>query len=155
MADIEQVIQVWGDYVGTIQDWQALTEDIAPKQSGCGPIYEMPNPIPGRPEEDFCIADMRNLAVTDPHYHPEGVTEIYFVIQGLGKIMVGHKEEDVAAGSVVVMPPRTAHYTVPAGDLVIAVVNTPPFTPESYISIGETDESVQFDKNQFEQLTNQ
>jgi mannose-6-phosphate isomerase-like protein (cupin superfamily) len=156
MGNIDEVVKVWGDYTRTIDDWQQLVQGIEPKASGCGPIYEFAqNPIPGRPDEDFCIADMRDIDVTEPHYHPDSVTEIYFVLQGIGRVFVGQSETEVSTGSVVVMPPRTAHFTIPAGGLVLAVVNTPPFKPEDYIAVHESDLAVHFDQDFFNHVTSQ
>ena len=58
---------------------------IHPKPTGCGPVYELKNPIE-RPNESFAIADMREIQVAEPHYHPE--TEIYFVLEGRGRMFI-------------------------------------------------------------------
>jgi mannose-6-phosphate isomerase-like protein (cupin superfamily) len=153
MAEIDEVIGAWADYIVGIDEWQELVETVEPKQSGSGPIYELPNPVEGRPDEDFRIADMRELAVTEPHYHPDGMTEFYFVLHGFGACYVGGQKFAMTPRQVVVMPPRTAHFTLPMRELVLAVVTTPPFTPENYIPLTDTDPAVQFDKAQFDYLT--
>ena len=151
MADIQEVVQTWKAYTDSIQDWHQLIVDIEPKVGGCGLVYELTNPIE-RPDESFAIADMSSLEVAEPHYHPDGVTEIYIVLEGLGLTVVGGKEQEVRPGDVVVTPPNTAHFTVP-DSLVLAVINTPPFQEGDYIPLTDTDERVLFDRAQFERLT--
>jgi len=156
MVNLEEVQNVWGAFIANIEDWQQLVRDIVPKPSGCGPIYEFTeNPIAGRPNEDFCIADMRDLAITEPHYHPRDAYEVYFVIQGTGHLVVGDEVDRlVTAGDVVVMTPEHVHYTKPLGNLVIAVVNTPPFRPELYVPVGPaiSDVAHYFDSTRYSEL---
>ncbi len=122
---MEVVVAAWQPYLDSIDDWQQVVEGIEPKPTGCGPVYELPNPV-DRPNESFAIADMRELKVYEPHYHANGETEIYVVLQGLGTIVVGMKEQRIEKGSVIVTPPDTTHFTIPESDLVLAVINTPP-----------------------------
>lgn len=152
MSNIESVVTAWKSYRDTIRNWKELIKGIEPKKTGCGPVYEMRNPI-DRPDESFAIADMRNLQFTEPHYHPDGVTEIYIVLQGSGLVVNGGEKQNVSIGSVIVTPPNTAHFTIPTKDLVVAVINTPPFKPEDYIVISGTDPVLGFDKEQFERLS--
>ena len=149
-TEVESLLAAWRSYLDTIEDWQTLVQGIEPKSTGCGLVYELPNPI-DRPNESFAIADMRNVKITEPHYHPNE-TEIYIVLQGSGKIVVGGKEQPIEKGSIVVTPPDTAHFTIPDKDLVLAVINTPPFKPENYVVIAETDQAFGFDKAQYEGL---
>jgi len=151
-----EVLEAWKPYLDSITNWEAVVEGIEPKQTGCGPVYELDNPIPGRPNESFAIADMRNIGITEPHYHPDGPeaeTEIYIVLQGLGLIVVGGREQQIEKGSVIATPPDTTHYTVPAGELVLAVINTPSFKPENYVPIHATDPEFGFDQAQYDRLT--
>lgn len=150
---MEAVVAAWMPYINSIGDWQQEVKVIKPVLTGCGPVYELPNPI-DRPNESFAIADMRNLSITEPHYHPNDETEIYVVLQGLGTIVVGQKEQQVKKGSVIVTPPDTTHFTIPDSDLVLAIINTPPFKPENYVVIRETDYAVGFDQEQFKRLGN-
>lgn len=150
-SKINEVVAAWTAYTDTITDWQQLVAGIVPKATDCGPVYELPNPL-NRPNESFAIADMRELRITGPHYHANGEIEIYIVLTGIGKVFVGGGEDELGPGSGSVTPPNTVHFTVPVENLVLAVVNTPPFSPENAISIMETDASVGFDKSQFEAL---
>jgi mannose-6-phosphate isomerase-like protein (cupin superfamily) len=151
---MEEVVAAWRPYLDGIEDWQQVVKDIEPKPTGCGPVYELPNPI-DRPNESFAIADMRELEIAEPHYHANGETEIYVVLQGLGTIVVGMKEQRIEKGSVIVTPPDTTHYTIPDSDLVLAVVNTPPFKPENYVVVKETDHDFGFDQEQLERLSSE
>jgi mannose-6-phosphate isomerase-like protein (cupin superfamily) len=149
MTDANKIVYAWQPYLDAINDWQKLVEGLEPKPTGCGPIYELGHPLPERAPEEFAIADMRNVLVAEPHYHPNGETEIYIVLSGQGKVIVGGKEIDLQKGSVVVTPPNTAHYTVPKENLVLAVINSPSFNPANYVPIVESDASVGFNKDQF------
>ena len=151
-ANIEAAVAAWQPYIETIGDWQELVGGLEPKPTGCGPVYEPDNPLPDRGEESFAIADMRDVFIAEPHYHPNGETEIYFVLTGVGKVVVGGKENPVKPGSVVVTPPDTAHFTIPEKDLVIAVVNVPSFNPDNYVPVTDTDKEVGFDNEQLARL---
>ena len=146
------VINAWNHYLYQLKDWQELIKGIEPKQTGCGPVYELPNPI-DRSNESFAIADMRGIKTAVPHYHTNGETEIYFVLEGSGIIVVGGKEIHVQKEAVVQTPTNTAHYAIPQENLVIAVVNTPRFNPTNNIDLVESNKTVRFDRVQFERLT--
>jgi mannose-6-phosphate isomerase-like protein (cupin superfamily) len=95
---------------------------------------------------------MRGVKVALPHYHKNGETEIYFVIQGLGLTVVGGKEIYLEKGSVVVTPPNTTHFTIPKRDLVMMVINTPNFNAENIVEPTDSDPNVKFDKEQYDKL---
>lgn len=152
MAEMRAVLHAWTMYLKTVKDWQALVAGVEAKQTGCGPVYELPNPI-DRPNESFAIADMRQLKIAEPHYHAGGETEIYVVLQGSGTVVTGGKEERVVPGMVVVAPPDTTHFTIPEKDLVLAVINTPPFRAENVVVVHQTDRRVGFDAAQFKRLS--
>ena len=155
--DIDDLVADWREYCDRLGDWQQLVKGVSPKQTGCGVIYELPNPLKNRPHESFAICDMRGLRVTDPHYHPGDDWEFYFVLSGTADVYVGDSVQQVRKGDAVIIPPDTAHYTLPDTDFVIAAVNNPPFRPESYITLGAADESrleVDFDLDKFKRLTN-
>jgi len=149
MTDTREIIEAWKPYCADIAaEWEAVAQREAgePKASGCGPIYEFQtSPFPRRSNEDFCIADMRDLpeGVTEPHYHPQAVYEIYICLQGTGKIWVGRSNHLLRPGVAVVMRPNTAHYTVPYEGLVLGVINTPPFDPAHYKTLLDADPKTQ------------
>lgn len=150
--DIDEVIKVWKSYIGQLESWQELVKNIQPKATGCGTLYDIPDPV-NRPNESLAIADMRNLRFTWPHYHTKGETEIYIVISGNGEIVVGNEVLAVEKGSVVVTLPDTAHYTLPKDNLVLAVINNPPFDPSSSVDVTESDPAVSYDHDRFLKLS--
>ena len=151
------IVEAWRPYVDGLTragNWQAVVADIEPKATGCGPVYEMGSPI-DRPGESFAIADMREIAYAQPHYHTNGETEIYFVLAGHGLAVVGGREEQVGVGDVIITAPNTCHYLVPRNNLVVAVINNPPFNPANNIDVDlkQSNKSVGFAREQFEKLT--
>jgi mannose-6-phosphate isomerase-like protein (cupin superfamily) len=149
MTDTKKIITVWQTYLKTAPPWTALIDGYTSKATGCGLIYELPNPIV-RPQESFAIADMRNIPYAQPHYHRE--TEIYFVLEGDGIVVVGDQVTHNKKDSVIVIPSNIAHFTIPHDNLVLAVVNTPPQQDENYIPLHNTNPRVKFDKKHFEAL---
>lgn len=141
MTNIDEVMEVWGEYIKTIDDWQLLIGGIEPKVGGCGLVYEVPNPI-DRSNESFAIADMRELELSEPHRHDNDEVEIYFVIAGIGKIAVGEDIQDLRPGVAVPTPSGTVHITLPGEGLVLAVVNTPPFNIDNYVPVSPADEAI-------------
>lgn len=141
MADMNEVVGVWSEYLATVGNWETLVEGIEPKVGGCGLVYEVTNPIE-RPDESFAIADMRQLELSEPHKHINGEFEIYFVIQGVGKIAVGNEIFPLNPGVSIVTKPDTVHITLPGKDLVLAVVNTPPFNIDNYVVVDSKDDAV-------------
>ncbi|CAN5671964.1 hypothetical protein BH23PAT2_BH23PAT2_10580 [soil metagenome] len=148
---MDEVVEAWKQYVDNLDDWQEVVRGTAPKQTACGPVYEPPSPLRER-TETFAISDMRNVQVAYPHYHTNGETEIYFVIQGSGLTVVGGEEITIQKGSVVVTPPNTTHFTFPKKNLVMVVINTPDFNAANIVEPHEPDLTVRFDKAQYERL---
>lgn len=149
--EIEELITAWQQYIAGMGDWQKVVENVTPKQTYCGPIYEPTSPL-DRPNESFAISDMRNVKVAEPHYHMGGETEVYFVLSGSGLTVVGGEELQVRAGDVIVTPPETAHFTIPKENLVMLVINTPPFNPENNIHVDETKPEIKYDHEQYKKL---
>ena len=150
-SDSNAVVATWTVYTDSIADWQKLIADVIPKATACGPIYELPNPI-DRPNESFAIADMRELNYSEPHYHINGETEIYIALTGTGRVFVGGTESQLQPGTVVITPPDTTHFVIPTDNLVLAVINTPPFNAANTVPISKTDLHVRFNQEYFAQL---
>ncbi len=148
---MDEVIKAWKDYADSLADWQTLIRGTEPKKTNCGPVYELPSPLPDR-TETFAISDMRNVDVAYPHYHKHGETEIYFVIQGTGLTVVGGQEISLKKGSVIVTLPNTTHFTIPENDLVMIVINSPSFNAENIVEPEESDPATKFDKEQYDRL---
>lgn len=151
-SNIDEVMAAWKAYLATA-DWKEMTKGMTPLKNGCGLLYEIDNPI-DRPGESIAIADMRKLPVAEPHYHPAPCVEIYFALEGSGKVVVGGEQTRLDAGMSLVIPPDRAHFTIPYG-LVLAVVNVPPFKPENYVPLTDSDPRVGFDKAQFDELSDE
>lgn len=148
--EIQESVSAWSEFLKN-QNWEQLIVGKNPEQCGCGLVYELPNYL-GRAQESFAIADMRNIAFSEPHYHSAEVTEIYFILQGAGIVVVGDTEYTVKAGDVIVTPPLTTHYVIPDKECVLAVVNIPAFRIEDYHVVTETNPAVKFDKEQLVRL---
>lgn len=149
-SSLESLIAAWQNHLNTIGEWKEAIRGVIPRETGCGLIYELVNPL-GRSQESFAIADMRGLKVAEPHYH-HLETEVYFILQGSGLFVVGGKEQFLEKGSFLVIPPETAHYVLPKEDLILAVINTPPFKVENVVSLSEENRAVGFNRAQFERL---
>jgi mannose-6-phosphate isomerase-like protein (cupin superfamily) len=148
---IEELIAAWQEYTATMDDWQTIVEDVTPKATYCGPVYEPTSPL-NRPDESFAIADMRELKVAEPHYHTGGEVETYFVISGNGLTVVGGEEMQIKVGDIIVTPSETVHFTIPKEDLVMIVINTPPFNPNNNVHVDGTKPAVKYDHEQYKRL---
>lgn len=149
--NLESLIDRWAKYFEQ-HAWQSLIEGYEPKATSCGIVYELPNAL-GVPDEGLAIVDMRTLAVMKPHYHPDGCYEVYFVLQGTALVVIANVEQQVKAGDIIIVPPNKAHYMIPDKECVIGVINTPPYTPESYIPLTTSRQDVAFDAQRFKTLT--
>ncbi len=151
MIGLTNIIFAWQLFFNT-NTWQDLIAHKTPKVSGCGLVYELGNPL-ARINEDCAIVDMRNIYYSEPHYHPEA--EIYYILQGSGILVIGKNENNITRGDVLFISPNTAHFMAHADDLIIGVVNTPPFNPHTYVPLYESNEDVNFCIKQFRHLTEQ
>jgi len=53
-------------------------------------------------------------AVTTLHYHPQ-TEEIYYILEGSGRIQVGEETADVGPGDAIAIPPGTGHQITNTG----------------------------------------
>ena len=146
-AQMYEMITAWQQFFST-HDWQELVKSYVPINGRCGIVYELPNFL-NRDHESLAVVDMRQLVFTEPHYHPHEDVEVYLILEGSAFVVVGKERSNVHKGSVVVIPPYTAHYVIPDNECVMAVINTPPYTPGRYIALTKSDSSVQFDYQMF------
>jgi mannose-6-phosphate isomerase-like protein (cupin superfamily) len=142
---LAKLIKTWQNYLQGFDNWRDLIAQTEPKENLCGAIYAPPNPL-CRENESFAIADMTNIKFAYPHYHSE--TEIYFILQGKGLVVVGGEENYVEKNSVVVIPGNTAHFTIPKEKLVLAVVSTPPYKGEHALPLDQDNPLVKYDQAQ-------
>lgn len=150
--NFQELVSAWQQFLKD-NPWQGLLGSCVPLHENCGTVYELTNFL-NRPNENFAIVDMRVIPHAEPHYHPENDYEFYFVLQGTAIVVVGKEENHVKPGDVVVIPPNKAHFTIPDAEYVIACVNTPPYNPEHYIKLTESNTFFEFDKDQFDRLRN-
>ncbi len=54
-------------------------------------------------------------ATTTPHYHPQ-TEEIYYILQGAGRMRIGHESTDVGVGDAIAIPPGQTHQIENTGD---------------------------------------
>lgn len=52
---------------------------------------------------------------TDAHYHPQ-TEEIYYILNGSGRIRMDGEEQDVGPGDAILIPPGATHQTWNTGD---------------------------------------
>lgn len=141
-----KLIEAWQHYLHQFNDWHDIVAHAEPIENLCGVIYVPPDPL-CRVNESFAVADMSKIEFAHPHYHPE--TEIYFILQGKGLVVVGGEENYVEKNSIVIIPGNSAHFTIPIEDLVLAVVCTPPYRGESALPLDQDNPLVKYDQAQF------
>ncbi len=147
--NVQMLVDAWQDFFNE-SNWQELIKGYSPIYGNCGIVYDLPNFL-NRLNEGLAIVDMRQLDAAEPHYHPD--LEVYFVLQGEALVVVGNERYSVKKGDVVAILPFKAHYTIPNEEFVIACINVPPYTPESYIQLTASNAAVDFDSKQFEKDT--
>jgi mannose-6-phosphate isomerase-like protein (cupin superfamily) len=57
-------------------------------------------------------------AATTPHYHPK-TEEIYYILEGRGRMTVGQETAEVGPGDAVAIPPGARHQMVNIGDVTM------------------------------------
>ena len=148
---MQNILLAWQLFFN-VNHWQDLIHNKVSKNSGCGLVYELGNPL-DRENEDCAIVDMRNILYSEPHYHPQ--TEIYYILQGHGILVMGRVENRIKIGDAFIIPPNIAHFIAHAHDLVIGVINTPPFNASTYTPLQESNHLVNFCYEQFNELIQQ
>lgn len=149
--EIVESLKAWQNYLKRFEDWRDIVTGVKPKENICGIIYELPNFL-GRENESLAIADMSHIELALPHYHQE--TEIYFILQGKGIVVVGGEENYVEKNSVVIIPGNMAHYTIPIEELVLAVVCIPAYNGKCPLPLDQDNPLVKYDSAQLFRLKN-
>lgn len=52
---------------------------------------------------------------TQPHYHPQ-TEEIYYILQGQGRMCIGQESRDVGIGDAIAIPPGAPHQITNTGE---------------------------------------
>ena len=70
---------------------------------------------------------------TAPHWHGD-LEEIYYILQGRGRMAIAEELQDVRAGDAILIPVRAVHclYNIGDQDLVLLCPVSPPWCPEDY-----------------------
>jgi mannose-6-phosphate isomerase-like protein (cupin superfamily) len=78
---------------------------------------------------------------TVPHWHEE-LEEIYYILQGRGRMVIAEELQDVRAGDAILIRVRAVHCLHNTGDqdLVLLCPVSPPWYAEDYHSVGEATE---------------
>ena len=61
-------------------------------------------------------------ASTTPHYHPQ-TEEIYYILEGAGRMTIGNESRDVLPGDAIAIPPGSIH----------TILNTSPTTTLKFL----------------------
>ncbi len=70
---------------------------------------------------------------SNPHAH-EDQEEVFYCVQGRGRIRVDDEEMPLEPGATIFCPPGSVHQLINDGDEILKVVSAvaPPFIPEKY-----------------------
>lgn len=55
---------------------------------------------------------------TQPHYHPQA-EEIYYILQGSGRMQIDKECRDIGPGDAIAIPPGAAHQITNTGDATL------------------------------------
>lgn len=78
----------------------------------------------------LAIASVDPGRATIPHFLRQ--TEVYFIMQGIGRMHIGNEMQEVNEDDVVVIPPEKKQWIENVGQnvLVFAAIVSPPWRPE-------------------------
>jgi len=87
----------------------------------------------GQGRMSLAMETLRPGQHTSPHWH-EHIEEIYYVVQGSGRMEIGEEARLVRAGDAILIPIRSVHCLHNTGDedLVLLCPVSPPWYPEDY-----------------------
>ncbi len=73
---------------------------------------------------------------TERHIHPIS-EEIYYVISGVGNMMVAEETKEVSTGTSIIIPPHTPHFIANTGNepLIILCCCSPPYSHDDTIIV--------------------
>ena len=98
----------------------------------CGIAIEIINPeTAGSTKISFAKLIIASGQRSRRHHH-EKTEEIYYIISGFGRVIVGDQEFDVGPGHTVFIPMRTQHEVVNTAtdDLIFVCADAPVFDPD-------------------------
>lgn len=73
-------------------------------------------------------------ASTTPHHHPQ-TEEIYYVLEGQGRVQLGEEARNVGPGDAIAIPPGTPHHVTNTGRAVLKFLCccAPPYEHEDTV----------------------
>lgn len=94
-----------------------------------------PDRDPAEISYSFAIAYVDPGKSTHPHYLKR--TEVYFIMQGIGRMHIGDEVEEVNEDDIVVIPKEKPQWIENIGPnvLVFAAIVSPPWQPEDDVRI--------------------
>lgn len=57
-------------------------------------------------------------ATTTPHFHPQ-TEEIYYILEGRGRMQIGDQQAEVGPGDAIAIPPGAQHQITNIGETVL------------------------------------
>lgn len=106
-------------------------EEAAREASACGYRYRLLS------REDDDIAAWAHAVDIDgarPHYHKRA-TELYYVLEGEGKVILDGKEKEVRKGTMIHIPPGVVHSAL--GKMRVLVVGIPDIDDSDVFYVGD------------------
>ncbi|MEO2241192.1 MAG: cupin domain-containing protein [Euryarchaeota archaeon] len=91
------------------------------RETVCGRVLELYS------DERLSLAEVEVDGDGEEHYH-ERITEVYYVLEGTGRVHLNGRPVDVRPGDVVVVRPGVRHKV--EGRMRLLVACSPPFDPE-------------------------
>ena len=106
-------------------------EEAAREASACGYRYRLLS------REDDDIAAWAHAVDIDgarPHYHKRA-TELYYVLEGEGKVILDGRENEVRKGTMIHIPPGVVHSAL--GKMRVLVVGIPDIDDSDVFYVGD------------------
>lgn len=103
--------------------------EVPRNERGAGQVSHL---LLGLPEENarlsVTLVDAEPGSQQGVHLHPDS-TQVYILVAGAGRMIVGDEEADVTAGTMIYIPPGTRHAIHNNGDQRLRYVSAtvPPF----------------------------
>jgi mannose-6-phosphate isomerase-like protein (cupin superfamily) len=72
----------------------------------------------GIQNQSLAEASLPAGAITTAHYHPK-TEEIYYILQGQGRMRIGAETADVGPGDAIAIPPGKTHQIQNTGDMTL------------------------------------
>ena len=92
----------------------------------------------GRGRMSLAVESFRPRQHTLPHWHSD-VEEIYYVVQGQGRMEIGDEARQVHCGDAILIPVGEAHclHNIGEDDLILLCAVSPPWYPGDHHSVEE------------------